>query len=196
MKFRKGVGYTMLNQFMKLLFVLTSLAPILCVFAACDADRHKSYFLAGVLLFIAIMLVILCRLLIFCFATKVAKEPIKIVSISSTDKATFTYMIAYLLPVVSGGTMDLRNNPFISFMVMLILVLCVFHTNAFHFNPLLGLFGYHFYEIKTPSGNTGMFISNRTHRSQVQKLNIRELWDFVYLDAGDNEYEEVLRCDG
>jgi hypothetical protein len=104
-------------------------------------------------------------------------------------------MIAYLLPVVSNGTIDLRNNSFVSIIVMVILILCVFHTNTFHFNPLIGLFGYHFYEIKTTAGNTGMLLSNKTHRIQKQTLNVRELWNFVYIDAGDNEYEEVLRYD-
>jgi hypothetical protein len=184
----------MLNQLSKLLFVLTSLAPILCVFAVCDIDKSGSYILAGVLILIAILLIVFCCIFIYCFAANVGKEPIKIVSISSTDKETLAYLIACLLPAVSGDAVDIRNNLCVSLVVMFILVLCVLHTKAF--NPLLGFLGYHFYEIKTPSGNTGMLISNRTHRSQIQTLNVRELWDFVYLDAGDNEYEEVLCYDG
>ena len=183
----------MLNNLAKLLFVATSLAPILCVFAVCDIDKGNGYYVAGFLFWFAAVLVSSCWFFLRRASQHVAKEPIKIRSLSSTDKETLAYLIAYLLPVISGGTMDIRENMLASIMVLTVLVMCVFHTNAFHFNPLLGLFGYHFCEITTTSGNTAMLITKRTHRCQEQILNVRELWDLVYLDAGDNEYEEVLR---
>jgi len=183
----------MYNKFAKLLFVATSLAPILCVFAVCDIDSGNGYYLAGFLFWFAAALVTGCWLFLRRASKNPAKEPIKIKSLSSTDRETLAYMIAYLLPVISGGTMDIRDNMLASIMVLTVLVLCVFHTNAFHFNPLLGLFGYRICEITTASGNTAMLITKRTHRCQEQTLNARELWDLVYLDAEDNEYEEILR---
>ena len=177
----------MLNEFVKLLFVVTSLAPILCVFAVCDIDKGNGYWLAGILFGLAFFLVLCCWCFLQFIAKKIAEQSVKITSLSSTDKETLAYMIAYLLPIISGSMMDIREHVFVSVMVLTILVLCVFHTNAFHFNPLLGLFGYHFCEIKTPLGNTAMLITKRTHRCQQQTLSVKELWYLVYLDTGDNE---------
>jgi len=183
----------MFNKVAKFLFVATSLAPILCVFAVCDINNGNGYLWAGCLCFTALCLVFVCWCFLRVMSKQVAKEPIKIRSLVSTDKEMLAYMIAYLLPIISGGTMDIRDNTLVSLTVLVILVLCVFHTNAFHFNPLLAVFGYHFCEITTPTGNTAMLLTKRIHRSQQQTLNVKELWDLVYLDAGDNEYEEILR---
>ena len=174
-----------MNKFAKSLYVLTSLAPVLGAYVVNDLSQGKQFLTALCWLIPALLLVAICWLLMVFASRRLGREELAVTSVRSTDKEVLAYLVAYLLPIISKETLDFRTHLATASFVFLILFIAVYHGNAFHFNPLLGLVGYHFYEIQSGEGMTYMLITRKTIRQQRMTRQVVELGCYVYLDLGD-----------
>ena len=163
--------------------MLTSLAPVLGAYAVTDVSQGKPLLIAICWLIPAVLLVIIVWLLMVFASRMLAKERLTVTSVRSTDKETLAYLVAYLLPIISNDVLDFRTHLATATFVFIVLFIAVYHSSAFHFNPLLGLVGYHFYEVQSEGGMTYMLITRRMVRQQKITLPVVELACYVYLDA-------------
>ena len=62
---------------------------------------------------------------------------------SPADKEVAAFLIAYLSPFVN----IIKINLYFEIFIIILLYICVFTTGNYHFNPIMSLFGYHYYEI-------------------------------------------------
>ena len=71
--------------------------------------------------------------------------------------------------------------------LMVMLFIFIWKTKAQFFNPTLLLFGYHFYNVMTPSG-TKLFLIRRgkvvRHREDITNVELFRINDSTYLDRG------------
>ena len=67
--------------------------------------------------------------------------------------------------------------------VLLVFFLAIWTTHAYHFNPLLVVFGYHFYEVTNEGNVTYVLITRSTLRATSGVTAVRELTDYILLDA-------------
>jgi hypothetical protein len=67
--------------------------------------------------------------------------------------------------------------------VVALFVLVVMSGNNYHFNPLLNIFGWHFYKVDTPDKVTRVLITRRSIRNVIGELSIVQLSDYVIMEV-------------
>lgn len=170
----------MLNAVAKLLLVLTSFAPVLLTYGF--ATYLNSGVTAAVFALVGLtaLLVVLCLLIIRAARHQLEHLPFPISSVKSADSEIVGFMIAYLLPLISAADSTV-SLPLMTFVLILFLVV-VWTSNAYHVNPLLGIFGYHFYEVTTESGVTYLLMTRRSIRNSKSVSTVVQLTTYIVLD--------------
>jgi hypothetical protein len=168
----------MLNSIAKLLLVLTSFAPVLLTFSFIQY-RHTAFYPAGLAcLLVAVGLCLLCILIIRAARQQLETMTFAVNSVKTADTEIVGFVVAYLLPLVTTAV----EVPVILF-VLGIFLLVVWSTNSYHFNPLLSLFGYHFYEVQSSNAVTYVLVTRRTMRDAHRIARVVLLTEYMVLDV-------------
>jgi hypothetical protein len=93
-------------------------------------------------------------------------------------------LASYLLPFLTKDQMDFEKNPIATAYFLVIMFFAVSVTNAYDFNPLLMLLGYHFYEVENHNGMAFLVVSRRIMRRPTDTLEVVQLTDYMFLDVG------------
>jgi ABC-type amino acid transport system permease subunit len=169
---------------MKLIFTATSLAPILFAYAIAELSSPRaSGCLAGVWALAGAVLIGVCFLLFLFFKQRLGTLPLDVESVENTDKQMISYIVTYLLPIIARDSMNFEKNLWTASFTLLVLTLCIYHSSAFHFNPVLAFFGYHFYEVKTSLGMPYLYITRRVIYHQKFTARVCEFSDYFYVEA-------------
>ncbi len=174
----------MLNTFAKFLLVSTSLAPVLGAVAVNQIAHRESWLSWGSWLAAALLLVFLCWAMLHYAATNAQEHYFYIKEIEQNDKEALAFLLAYLLPFVSQENMAFTGEWLTGAYVLGIIFLVIVHAGAFHFNPVMGLLGYHFYGVKNTEGVSRLLISKNELRRPGMELRTVRLAHGIYLDAG------------
>ncbi len=178
------------SPLVRFLFTVTSLAP-LCFTYAMVFFLNDGFTLTltannvkGVLL-LALMgaLVWVCQKALSFFATKVASGPMKITSLRVADRAAITFVVVYLLPLVTVQAINIR--PSVLLIVLGLLAWLVYHSDAYLVNPLLAMwpFKYHFYEITTEEEVAYILVSRREILDTRNPLEVKQISTYMFLDV-------------
>lgn len=171
----------MLSKLAKLLLVSTSLAPILFT-QAFIASLHDQWVDAATGLGVAVGLTIMCFLILSAARKQHQTLPLgKVKQLQAADTQIIGFVITYLLPLAKPEETpdDLRVLAFILF----ILGLAFWNSNAYHFNPLLGLLGYHFYEVTAENDIKLVLITKRSLYDTQAVSRVVQLTEYVVLEA-------------
>jgi hypothetical protein len=177
----------MLNAAAKPLLVSTSLAPVLVAFGINAVAEGKSpweylaWFLASAIL------LALCLLILRFSKTQLEKQNLSVTSIKNSDKEVMTFLLAYLLPLVPAHTLGFSGHVATGVFVFFMFFLAIYHSNAFDFNPLLGLCGYHFYEVQSADGMTFLLITKSPILKPAQVTEVVQLFPYTFLNIGRNQ---------
>lgn len=156
-KIRKGVSqtrqhivpWTMLNHFAKMLLVSTSLSPFLGAVAVNQIAQGEPWTRWTPWLVTAGGCVALCWLILKVVRHRAEREPLSVVEIESSDKEVLAFLLTYLLPFIAQEKLGFTGEWLTGAYIIAILFLAVAHGGAYHFNPVMGLMGYHFYSVRT-----------------------------------------------
>jgi hypothetical protein len=99
--------------------------------------------------------------------------------------ATRRPLIAYLLPFVSSDKTGFAGEWLTGGYVLLIILITAVHAGAFHFNPVMGLFGYHFYAIRNTNGESHLLICKGRPPKADEDVQVVQLAHGIYLGTGD-----------
>lgn len=168
----------MFNKLIQMLLVSTSISPVLLTFwfkSFIQSRRLTDNFL---LLLLGLILIVILRVTLSVAKRKLEVLPISITEVSNADKETIVFIFTYLIPLLDIST------PMIIFLLTLFFLI-IFTTNIYHFNPLLGLLGYHQYEIKTDDGIAFILITKKTMKNTKQVKAIVQLTDYILLEKED-----------
>lgn len=169
------------NSFFRLLLTSTSLAPAICVYAIIQfSNKCWGWGISLLLLFFA--LIILCWLLLTYIKNNVAPIPLNINSVKATDKDMLSFLLAYFLPLISPNTFNLFTNPSVIIVTFVIIFLCVYNSNAFHFNPILSMFGFHFYEVTNDENIPYMLITKREITQSNSSFLVKRISNYIFFD--------------
>jgi hypothetical protein len=171
----------MLRFLPKLLLVATAFAPVMITFAIVFWFE-QAHALALGLLCGAALAVVACVTVIKTAASQLAKNPVVIKTIKPADKEIVGFVLAYLLPLARGSEFD--GVPM--FVVLGVFFLVVMTSNAYHTNPLLGLIGYHFYEVTIEDVGYTLLSRRNLHNTKVIKMVV-SLTDYMLLDVTKQE---------
>ena len=154
----------MLNTFARFLLVSTSLSPLLGAVAVNQFARGEPAARWGAWLAVAILLVFLCWALLRYAAKNAQQHQFHIKEFERNDKEVLAFLVTYLLPFLSTEKMGFAGDWLTGAYVLAIIFLVIAHAGAFHFNPVMGLLGYHFYAVKNGDGVSHLLISREELR--------------------------------
>lgn len=162
----------MLNKFAKLSLVATSLAPIFLTLWFVEFSKAWHWQQGWPYLLAAIALALLCFGLIRLSVSPQGLEPlpVQIKAVKTVDKEIVGFLLVYLLPLINQSQTTI-SVPVLIF-VAVVFFFIVYNSHAYHFNPLLGVFGYHFYEVTIEGDITYVLITRQdiTHCKSVTEV--------------------------
>jgi hypothetical protein len=173
----------MLNIFAKVFLVATSFAPVLLTYAYVYYLKDGASAAAISLVVVTILLVLVCVLLIKAAKSTIGTVSFPISSVKTADTETVGFVVAYLLPLIAPDSATVNLN--VLMFVLVIFFLVVLTTNSYHCNPLMGLLGYHFYEVTTAQEVTFLLITRRDVRNSRSVERVIQLTDYMVLDPGE-----------
>lgn len=180
----------MLRFLPKFLLVATAFAPVMLTSAyvswwKAKGDKHDWYESLRIawpsmwpLIFGAFLCVVICLIVMNRAAKQLAPNAVVIKSIKPADKELIGFVLAYLLPLA-------RGTPFESYPLLVVLVvffIVVMTSNAYHTNPLLGILGWHFYEVVIEDVSYILVSRRNLHHVRAIK-EVVNLTDYMLLDT-------------
>jgi hypothetical protein len=148
----------------------TALAPVLLVWAAATYESHP--FEAVAAASSCIMLVVLGKAILALAVRELQSEPVGIVKATRMDRESLAFLVTYALPLIAQSEDHTNFAALLVFAFVVALVLV--QLQIFHVNPLLGILGYHFYELEVSNGDMALAISKSRHlpdaNAQGQRL--------------------------
>ncbi|UUO08307.1 hypothetical protein M4951_08325 [Blastopirellula sp. J2-11] len=178
-----------MSRIAKLLLVFTSLSPATGALAIIEFQAGRPV-TALVLIGSALLLIAICYLIKIYPEKYGERRLLDVAAVKSTDKEALAFIIAYLVPILTGKIPNVSEPQYwaITAYVFAVIGLTVYHSNAFHFNPVLAAFGYHFYEVTADNGMTYLLIARHVVRVQTPEVWVTKLSDYVYLEVKSDEH--------
>lgn len=185
----------MLNRLAKLALVSTALAPICLTLWFVEmssawqgdvswAENLAAYWLTGSgYLLAALVMSGLCFGLVWLSASRHGLErlPVKIKSVKTVDKEIVGFLLVYLLPLINQSQSTI-SVPVLVFVAVLFFFI-IYNSHAYHFNPLLGFFGYHFFEVTIEGDITYVLITRQNITDCKAVSHVVQLTEYMILDA-------------
>jgi hypothetical protein len=171
----------MLGNLIRVLLALTAVAPLAVSLSYIYAAKEHNYKLAAIAAFACIVLGLLSLRIIDFARSKLEQLPITIQKAKSADKEVLGFFVAYALPLIFKGPAAPDLETWLVAGGMLLFVL--FSTHAMQVNPVLGMFGFHFYEVETRDGITYLLISRRKINNVKTVTHVVQLSEYGILEA-------------
>ena len=171
----------MLGRLIRILLALTAIAPLSISLAYIYATKDQNYQLALVAALSCVLLGAGSLWIIEKAQARLERLPISIKKAKSADKEVIGFFVAYALPLVFRGQASPDFGAWILAAGMLLFVL--WSTHSLQVNPVLGLFGYHFYEVETADGITYLLISKRRIGNALTIKFVVQLSEYGILEA-------------
>jgi hypothetical protein len=169
----------MLSTLAKLMLTATALAPVALVYAwVLYSDGHWTTSIA--LVSGAVVLFILMLFLLGYSQKNLERSEFKVTSIEAADREYITFILLYLSPLFTSEFGDLNWNILIPTLIIFVLVVSTGY--GYHFNPLLGLLGWHFYKVNTSEGVSYVLITKKELRSASHCLKVGQLTEYIVID--------------
>lgn len=169
----------MVSWFARMLLIATSLAPILIVYGASLMPRNLSW--AAALAAVAVLLAAICLLLLRYARTRVARTSVTVTAGKNLDSQVLSFLIAYLLPLLVQKEQKTNVWALVAFVAVMFVVLAT--CNIYHVNPLMGMLGYHFFEVTATSGTAYLLITRRNVSITQGSVQVVTLSPFLLLEA-------------
>lgn len=171
----------MLSRLARLMLTSTAIAPVLLTYAWVAISSGNSW-VGTWLIAVCIGLVFTCWLLLRYARRNLERMSFKPVSIEAADRENMGFLLLYLLPLFTAQFESLNWNVWIP--AILIFAAVVATGYSYHFNPLLGLMGWHFYKVGTVEGVTYVLITQKQLRNATETVEIGQLTEYIVLDLG------------
>jgi len=175
----------MLNRFAKFLLVATSLSPVLGAVGVNQFSLGKPCSSWLPWLVVAALLVLICWGVLQYSAKNSQKQNFLIKEFENNDKEVLAYLLTYLLPFISSKNMAFDGQWVTSIYVFTIIIMVIMHAGAYHFNPVMGLLGYHFYSVKNNEEVSVLLISKIELSRPDKDVKTVKLAHNIYLYIGE-----------
>ena len=171
----------------RLLLTVSSLAPIgFVLLAGLLWARQLNW---NYLVVIGVPTVLAAILAWFVWIWAVKRVPVRILAVRevrSADRDALAFLLTYALPIVAIKNINdlhtFNGGALAAFTCFAFVV--VYKLNLMHVNPLLGLVGFHFYEIQGKSGRTYLYVGKGLG-PDGDELRVRWLSEDICVEAGD-----------
>ncbi len=171
----------MLSGLAKLLLTSTAIAPVLLTYAwvAFQDDDQK---IAWLLLAGCVVLILICLAILRYAKTNLERMKFEAVSVEAADRENIAFLLLYLLPLFTAQFDTLNWQVWLPAIVIFGAVVATGYS--YHFNPLLGLIGWHFYKVGTKEGVTYVLITKKQLRNATEAIEVGQLTEYIVIDMG------------
>lgn len=177
----------MIKGFIDILWIITSMSfyflfckvsnKALSLFGNAVIYGHS--FSIDYLLISALILITFPLLYLYTISIK-ANDTLKVKSLKIAEPIYIPVYIGYFVIATS------INDKAAFFIISAILILLIWRTKIFYFNPILFLFGYNFYEIQDDKETNMLLISKKSNLKGSKKFDkLHRLNNFVFLDKSE-----------
>ena len=173
------MGLTFLARFA---LAITAIAPVGLIFAIVDywqGDLGTMW----IALLSTLLMATICMAVLRKIHSPRARSPqaYPITTVEPVDRDNTAIILLYFMPVL---TADFEGFNLVVWGPTLLVFLIVALTgHGCFFNPLLGLFGWHFYRVGTPENVIRLLISRKTLRKGNRTIIGVELGDYVIMEV-------------
>lgn len=172
----------MLNWLAKLLLTSTAIAPVLLTYAwvAYQAGETQQ---AIALLASCLGLIVICLGMLRYANRHLERVAFVASTVEAADRENMGFLLLYLLPLFTAEFTTLNWQVWVPAIVIFAGVVATGYS--YHFNPLLGLMGWHFYKVGTDEGITYILITKKQLRNATETMTVGQLTEYIVIDIGD-----------
>jgi membrane protein YqaA with SNARE-associated domain len=174
-------GLSVLGKLIRVLLALTAIAPLSISLAYIFAAKENNFRLAAIAALSCVLLGAASMWIVEKAGEKLERLPVVIKKAKSADKEVIGFFIAYALPLLFRGEFSPDLGAWILAGALLLFVL--WSTHAIQVNPVLGMLGFHFYEVETSDSITYLLITRRTISNALSIDHIVQLSEYGILEA-------------
>lgn len=171
----------MISYFGRILLVSTSVAPIFLTMWFREFSKNWKIFDGLIYLVVASILVFLCLFVVAIARRKLEKIPVQISTIATADKEIVSFILIYLLPLVNSEAFDINIR--VLLFVIVLFFITILTTHSYHFNPILGIFGFHFYQITLSSGLSYVLITRKNITNSKQISSVAQISEYIIVET-------------
>ena len=102
------------------------------------------------------------------------------VAVEAADRENIAFLLLYLLPLFTVEIATLNWQVWIPALLIFGTVVATGYT--YHFNPLLGLLGWHFYKVNTKEGVTYVLITKKHLQTATEAVTVGQLTEYIVMD--------------
>lgn len=170
-----------MNRFAKFSLVATSIAPVFLTMWFVEFSRGWNWLDGWEYLALTLLLTVLCWVLLQMVRTRLDVLNLEIVSVKTADNEMIGFVLAYLLPLINRSAT--KTDPWILVFVLCLLFVVVLTSNSYHFNPLVGFLGYHFYDVTLAGGVSYVLISRRNIRDCKSIKSVGHFSEYMIMEV-------------
>lgn len=171
----------MLGKKMRLLFAVTAMAPVSVSLAYVYGAKGANHWLSALALAFCFGLGLLAHVIITKSASDLPRLPVTLKKAKSADKEVVGFVVAYVLPLLFRGDPTVDLGAWAVGGMLLLFVLYSSHTLLV--NPVLGVFGFHFYEVETEDGVSYLLITKRQINDILSVTTVVQLSEHGILES-------------
>lgn len=168
-----------LNVLARLLLTSTALVPVGFTYAWV-AWFEDDRFVAVIILIVCIALVAVCLAVLNSAKTSLPASDFRAASVEAADHENTAFLLLYVMPLFTSQF----NNLDWQFWVPTLIIFAVITATGYnyHFNPMLGLMGWHFYKAESTEGVVFVLITKKHLRTAATDLRVGQLTEYMLLD--------------
>jgi chromate transport protein ChrA len=159
---------------------MTSLSPILFTYWFKEFSKNYNFYDGLFFLVTALILAVFLYMILELAKSKLEVIPINISEVSNADNESIIFIFVYLIPLLE---IDRSMVIFLSILFFMIILT----TNIYDFNPILGLMGYHQYEVKLSNGVSYILITRKTLINVKQINKVVQLTNYILLEKEEDK---------
>ena len=168
-------------------FILTAsaFAPASAIYAIVWCV-HGSYIGVVICLSIGGLLVLTCFLMTNYAIKKLQPMPYTAKAIESADAETISFLLIYLLPLMTNEFSTTNWEAWL--LVALILCLAVSCSYGYQFNPVLAMFRWHCFKVTDDQGRTSVLITKNKLYEPEERLSVGKITEYLLIDKEPNPH--------
>jgi hypothetical protein len=163
------------------LLTSTALAPVGVTYAWVAGVQGNPK-LGIIILAVSVLLVIVCLLLLKSARKRLPTSDFKATSVEAADHENTAFLLLYVMPLFTQKLNTLEWQFWIPTLAIFAFITATGYN--YHFNPMLGLFGWHFYKVESSEGVTFVLITRKQLRTAANTIKVGQLTEYMLLDVG------------
>lgn len=179
----------MLNWLARVMLTISALAPVSLTYSWVAITQNE-YRVAANAALVGALAIALCVLVLAVSKRRLEASTFRAATLEAADGENVGFLLLYLLPLFTDKIENLNWSLWLP--VFLMIGVLVSRGYSYHFNPLLGLAGWHFYKVTSSDGMTYILLTRRHIANATAAFRVGQLTEYVLLDLGPKNDSDAV----